>query len=295
MPIVSTIVPCYKQSQFLDECLQSVLEQSFTDWECIIINDGSPDDTSVVAEKWVKKDSRFKYIYKENGGLSSSRNAGLKVAKGEWIQFLDCDDKIGKEKFQLAANLFHQYDIIISDYQMFDNQILIPPYCNYLQEELSYENIILNWDDRFTIPIHSAIFKKQYIQPFREDLKAKEDWLFWISFFKNNPSYIILNERLAYYRKHEKSMTQDNAFLHENEIQAYKIIFEEIEIIKLKLDFFLNRIQYKNRLLELYMKDHTRLLNENAALNNIKSVRIYNMFKKLITKIKTKAGLIILK
>ena len=93
-PLISVIVPCYNQAQYLDECLQSVLNQIYTDWECIIVNDGSPDHTEEVAKKWLEKDSRFRYIYKETGGLSSARNAGIKIAKGEWIQFLDCDDFI---------------------------------------------------------------------------------------------------------------------------------------------------------------------------------------------------------
>ena len=77
-PLISVIVPCYKQVQYLDECLQSVLDQKYQNWECIVVNDGSPDRTEEVAKKWVKKDGRFRYIYKENGGLSSARNVGCK-------------------------------------------------------------------------------------------------------------------------------------------------------------------------------------------------------------------------
>ena len=73
---VSIIVPCYNQAQYLDDCLQSVLDQTYQDWECIIVNDGSPDNTAIIASVWTARDPRFKYIYKENGGLSSARNAG---------------------------------------------------------------------------------------------------------------------------------------------------------------------------------------------------------------------------
>ncbi len=94
MPLISVIVPCYNQAQYLDECLQSVLDQTYQDWECIIVNDGSPDNTEEVAKKWLAKDSRFKYFYKENGGLSSARNAGIKDSIGQFIFFLDFDYKI---------------------------------------------------------------------------------------------------------------------------------------------------------------------------------------------------------
>ena len=83
--LVSIIVPCYNQAQYLPETLQSVLDQTYTNWECIIVNDGSPDATEAVAQEWCEKDHRFIYLKKENGGLSSARNAGLKIAKGDYI------------------------------------------------------------------------------------------------------------------------------------------------------------------------------------------------------------------
>ncbi|MFV8358229.1 glycosyltransferase family 2 protein, partial [Flavobacterium sp. XS1P32] len=88
-PQVSIIVPCFNQAQYLSEALKSVLEQTYENWECIIVNDGSPDDTKQIAQKWVEKDSRFKYIFKENGGLSSARNEGINYAKGTFILPLD--------------------------------------------------------------------------------------------------------------------------------------------------------------------------------------------------------------
>ncbi|HAO28647.1 MAG TPA: glycosyltransferase family 2 protein, partial [Chryseobacterium indologenes] len=82
MPTISIIVPCYNQAIYLDECLQSVLDQTYGNWECIIVDDGSPDNTKEVTEKWIEKDNRFIYLHKENGGLSSARNAGIEAAKG---------------------------------------------------------------------------------------------------------------------------------------------------------------------------------------------------------------------
>ena len=100
MPLISVIVPCYNQAQYLDECLQSVLDQTYQDWECIIVNDGSPDNTEEVAKKWLAKDSRFKYLYKDNGGLSSARNAGIKESKGEYVLLLNPDTLVQKDTFE---------------------------------------------------------------------------------------------------------------------------------------------------------------------------------------------------
>ena len=90
--LVSIIVPCYNQAHFLNESLDSVINQSYPNWECIIVNDGSPDNTEEIAKKWCKNDKRFQYLEKENGGLSSARNAGIKISKGEFILPLDADD-----------------------------------------------------------------------------------------------------------------------------------------------------------------------------------------------------------
>lgn len=90
---VSIIVPCYNQAQYLDEALQSIVDQTYTDWECIIVNDGSPDRTEEVARSWEAKDPRFVYVYQENGGVSSARNLGIQMAKAEFLLTLDADDK----------------------------------------------------------------------------------------------------------------------------------------------------------------------------------------------------------
>lgn len=96
-PLISVIVPCYNQARYLDEAVQSVLAQTYSNWECMIVNDGSPDDTAAVAQAWCKKDPRIKYVEKPNGGLSSARNKGISMAGGEFVLPLDADDKISPE------------------------------------------------------------------------------------------------------------------------------------------------------------------------------------------------------
>ena len=104
-PFVSIVVPCYSQAQYLDDSLQSILEQTYSNWECIIVNDGSPDNTEELARKWETKDSRFRYLYKENGGVSSARNLGIAKAKGIYILTLDADDKYGNTFLEKAVAL----------------------------------------------------------------------------------------------------------------------------------------------------------------------------------------------
>ena len=96
--IVSIIIPCYNKGRFLEDALNSVLSQIYTQWECIIIDDGSTDNTEQIALNYTRLDSRFRYIKKQNQGVSATRNLGLAQATGNFIQFLDPDDIIYPNK-----------------------------------------------------------------------------------------------------------------------------------------------------------------------------------------------------
>lgn len=216
-PLVSIIVPCYNQSQFLQEALQSVLNQTHTNWECIIVNDGSPDDTEKVAQTWLKRDSRFKYIYKKNGGLSSARNAGLDKVVGDYIQFLDCDDIIDEEKLKCSLELLKSHNaennkVVISNFRMFKNTQLdsTDPYCVLDSSKFNFKSLLMEWDDTFTIPIHCGLFEASLFNDFRfpEHLRAKEDWIMWVSIFQHKCKALFIDKPYAFYRLNANSMTQ---------------------------------------------------------------------------------------
>lgn len=92
--MISIIVPVYKAEKFLHRCVDSILDQSYTDFELLLINDGSPDNSGAICDEYAAKDSRVRVFHKENGGVSSARNLGLDNAKGEWVAFVDSDDWI---------------------------------------------------------------------------------------------------------------------------------------------------------------------------------------------------------
>lgn len=93
-PFISIIIPVYQVEQFLPLCLDSILSQNCDKWECILVDDGSPDKSGLICDEYAKKDSRFKVIHKVNGGVSSARNVGLQIAQAEIISFADSDDWI---------------------------------------------------------------------------------------------------------------------------------------------------------------------------------------------------------
>ncbi|MFV5694955.1 glycosyltransferase family 2 protein [Flavobacterium sp. LB3P122] len=200
---VSIIVPCYNQAQYLSEALQSVLDQTYTDWECIIVNDGSPDDTEKVAKRWCKQDLRFNYLYQENGGLSSARNFGIAQAKGDFILPLDADDKIGPNYVSLAVNSFQEdsfLKVVYCKAEKFGNEIGLWELPSFSLHDLSRKNLIFC----------SAFFRKEdWILVGGYDTNmifGWEDWELWIAILKNGGNVKCLEEVGFYYRIKSNSM-----------------------------------------------------------------------------------------
>lgn len=111
-PLISIIVPIYKVEEYLDECVQSLLKQTYQNLEIILVDDGSPDNCPQMCDNYAKKDKRVKVIHKANGGLSSARNTGLDVATGEYIGFVDSDDFIAENMYELLLKGFIQQENI---------------------------------------------------------------------------------------------------------------------------------------------------------------------------------------
>lgn len=109
---ISIIIPVYKAEKYINRCVDSILAQTFTDWELLLINDGSPDNSSSICDLYAARDSRIKVFHKENGGVSSARNLGLEKATGEWITFVDSDDWIAPDTLMSCRKYFDHYDIV---------------------------------------------------------------------------------------------------------------------------------------------------------------------------------------
>jgi len=231
-PLVSLIIPAYNQAQYLAATLQSVFDQSHTHWECIIVNDGSTDQTAQIAASWVHKDPRFQCVHQENQGLSAARNAGLQKAQGDWIQFLDADDLLHPDKLSasLEAATTQGAAVCITDFKRFTNNIhkLKKAYCNLSEVDFSFDSFLLEWDLRFTVPIHCALFAQKSIEgiTFSTQVKAKEDWFFWLEVYLSHPKTAFIARPLAYYRMHPSSMTRDITHMNANFIAVHERIYE---------------------------------------------------------------------
>ena len=103
--LITIIVPVYKVEKYLDRCVQSIVDQTYTNLEIILVDDGSPDNCPKMCDEWAKKDKRIKVIHKQNGGLSDARNAGLEKAKGKYVGFVDSDDYVAPNCFKILTVL----------------------------------------------------------------------------------------------------------------------------------------------------------------------------------------------
>ncbi|OCB76552.1 glycosyltransferase family 2 protein [Flavobacterium crassostreae] len=282
-PKISVIVPCYKQAQFLDAALQSVLVQTYTNWECIIINDGSPDDTEKIARNWTTKDARFKYGYQPNGGLSSARNAGLKMATGHFIQFLDADDYLAPQKLEASINrinLDHGTNTVITNFRMFDTNPAqsSEPYCKLSQQLFTLDKILYHWESSFTIPIHCGLFAASFFEKFRfpEELRAKEDWVMWICLYKTNCKTGFIDQPLALYRKNPNSITQSKDMLPDV-IKAYQYLKTP-----------LSESQYQGLTISMLSRYYTSAVYFKTKRNEIKASNTYivgNLIKRGLSKL----------
>lgn len=109
-PVISVIVPVYNVEQYMDKCIDSLVNQTFSSIEIILVDDGSTDYSSVKCDSWKSKDKRIKVIHKKNGGLSDARNAGIKIARGKYISFIDSDDWVDKNMLLVLYNAITQED-----------------------------------------------------------------------------------------------------------------------------------------------------------------------------------------
>lgn len=121
-PLISIIVPVYKAEKYLTDCIDSIINQTFTDFEMILVDDGSPDRSGKICDDYAINDSRIKVIHKNNGGASTARKAGIEVSGGKYIGWVDADDRIVPEMFSVLYNLIDSYqaDIAECQYNMID-------------------------------------------------------------------------------------------------------------------------------------------------------------------------------
>jgi len=240
-PLVSLIINCFNQGRYLERSVKSVLAQTFTDIECLIVDDGSTDNTRQVAEYLMNLDPRVKYYFKENGGLPAARNFGIKQAEGEWIQCLDADDWIHEDKIQFQLNHIPEFGkeniVFYCDYE----RVLIDKSENIVDTQ---ENIIgsLTSDQfiqRLLIPdflagtphpalqqcmlMHRSIFTNHC---WDERLKALGDRYFAVDILRKGVKFIYTPIVGAFYTKHQSNRTNNWSYMKNYYLLFYETVYQ---------------------------------------------------------------------
>ena len=213
--MVSIVMPCYNQANYIEEAINSVKQQNYNNWECIIVNDGSSDNSAEIIRNLITNDSRFKLLDIENGGVSNARNTAINISSGEYILPLDGDDKIHPKYLELAIQQFKNdpsTTLVYCNAKYFGAKNKLWDLPTYTYEFLFHGNCIFC----------SAIYK-------REDFNAKttgydtkmihgyEDWEFWLQLLNKDSNVVKLSETLFSYRI--KEVSRNTEVLESNKLE----------------------------------------------------------------------------
>lgn len=229
--IMSVIVPVYNHEDYLETALKSVQAQSVGDWECVIVDDDSTDASAEIAKRFVRQDGRFRYIYQQNQGVSGARNTGLSAAKGRYIQFLDSDDVLEKDKWKLQLEwLLQQKQPALSycDYYRFEGSPVSGRKPVWITPKLSItqplRDLILKWETEISIAISCFLFDAWFFKEkgicFDETLPNHVDWDCWIQIFMLKPQINYVDAKLVGYRLQPKGLTRDFKRMREGFVKA---------------------------------------------------------------------------
>lgn len=218
MPLLSIIIPVYNVEKYLDECLESIRQQAFSDYEVIMVDDGSRDSSADICRIFAETDGRFIFIHKENGGVSSARNAGLEATRGEWISFVDADDIVTSNYLTaffgskpLADITFFGMKTMETDgsskeripQEAFANRreaaedVMYRLKCGDPSDMLGY-----TWNKFF----RASIIKKYRLR-FVEGLRYREDEIFTLEYCRHISSVRVIEQPLYLYRIVESGLT----------------------------------------------------------------------------------------
>lgn len=216
MPKISIIVPVYNVEEYLSRCIDSILEQTFTDFELILIDDGSTDNSGKICDEYSKKDSKVKVIHKENGGLSSARNFGIDVASGKFLGFVDSDDYIEKDMYELLYEDICKInaDIAICGiYDKYENK------CH--RNKYPMQKCVLGSEQAFklalegkTIPVSAVnkLYKREIFKKKRFPVGKNYEDAFLIPELLINSNKVSYNPLPKYYYVHRENSITTNEF-----------------------------------------------------------------------------------
>lgn len=281
MPKVSIIVPIYNTAKFLPRCIDSILAQTFIDFELILVNDGSKDNSGNICDEYAKKDSRIVVIHQENGGVSSARDKGLDVAQGEWISFVDSDDFVSHNYISTLFNETSDLTIcgvsIINENTLIENRI--KPKNELINSNyIAYKLKKLYSKDYFISPcaklFRAAIIYKHNLR-FREKIIFAEDALFVYEYIKY-ARCILLKSNMIY--NYYISGNIHTKFKLDAKKTLFHLEYSHQVVTKLE-EKFGERLEYIKEWFNLcYFNKFIAHLNDCEKLSYIEEAKLYRKY-----------------
>lgn len=274
MPKVSIIVPVYKAEKYLNRCIDSIIAQTFTDWELLLIDDGSPDRSGDICDEYAKRDNRIKVFHKENGGVSSARNLGLDNIGGDFVTFVDSDDWLLENTLTLCSSYFDKYEIVrfsmvyIESLGGDNNRKLVLPFSkskNAIMQRILERNSLLGvWGGVYK----ADLFNNPSIR-FNSNLVMAEDWLVLSLLVNRCQSIIDLSDVCYCYNISNESSCSNNPSFNKVEqcFVAQKYIAKQID----NTDMY-NKSMNSAKIL-LFKAAINALLREKKLVSTIRTIR----------------------
>lgn len=237
--LLSIIVPAYNVEKYLPRCLDSILAQTYKNIEVILIDDGSPDNSGAICDEYASGDNRIRVFHIENNGVSSARNLGLKEARGDYIGFVDSDDYIAPEMYEVLVKNLEEYNADISICG-FSQEDINGQFHRYFKKDVTInlstdEQIECLLENRYyRCSIWDRIFKKEVLNnvSFHKDIKIYEDMLFDYEAIKNSKKAVYTSTPYYYYCENDSNSAARSPF-SDTKMDIIKVcytIFEDIMI-----------------------------------------------------------------
>jgi glycosyltransferase involved in cell wall biosynthesis len=280
MPLVSVVIPTYNQADYLREALQSVLDQTVSDWEVIVINNNSSDHTVEVVEAF--KDCRFQLInFSNNGIIGASRNLGIKNAKSPWVAFLDSDDLWYPEKLELCMKETDGADIIAHRFELVKNNCVVHKSLLVKEKDFLYRNLILKGN---CLAPTTTIVRKTLLDEVggfseKKDFVTVEDFDLWLKMSSKQASLRFISQVLAKYRLHDSNASSSAIRLLD---AALKVLEKHYNLLEKKRGF--DFVLYWRIIAVLYYQAGRKCLmkgdRRNAIQYFLKSFKRYPFYIK---------------
>lgn len=294
--MISVIIPIYNVEKYLSRCLDSVINQTFSNLEILLINDGSTDSSGFICDEYAKNDSRIVVIHQENKGPSHARNKGLDKAKGEYISFIDPDDFISLNFFEILLNQLNETDsdICICNFQSFSNTIQIKSSDLINTYKKVYNGSTFITEFKYTkdtvryVVLWNKLYKKCLFENLRmpEDVKICEDEYIWYKCMYNAKKICEIDTTLYYYYKRENSTTNRlyKEFSFKKEIAFLEALEHRINFCEKEgLNYFMkDTILYRNKILrKIYISTPKNNVPKYIKIELEKNIRKISYLKRI--------------